>query len=65
MRTFSFCDIDGTHVITDAEIIRDYFPYWSGKMKEVGKEDLINHANCIDDFCVLHWASEILGDDEL
>lgn len=43
--------------ITDEEIIAFYFPYWSAQMRKVGKPELINQENCIDDFVVVHWAA--------
>ena len=45
--------------LTEAEIIDRYFEYWSGKMHELGREDLITLENCVTDFCVIHWAEEI------
>jgi hypothetical protein len=52
-------DGDITEILTEEEVIQQYFPYWSSKMKEVGKEDLINKESCIEDWCIVHWASEI------
>lgn len=58
MRTFLYADMDGEHTITAADIIKEYFPYWQEQMKKVGKEDMISHERCIEDFCVVHWATE-------
>lgn len=64
MRTFTFIEPDENHnvvehTMTYDEIIDYYFEYWSGQMKKVGKEELISKDRCVDDFCVVHWASEI------
>lgn len=45
-----------TVVMSEAEIINDYWSYWADKMKSVGKEADINLENCIIDWCVIHWA---------
>lgn len=45
--------------VDEDDILRDYFPYWSTKMRYVGKYELINLENCIKDFCVVHWATEV------
>jgi len=47
-------------VMTEEEIIKFYFNYWSTEMKKRGKEEYISHENCIDDFCVVHWATEVI-----
>jgi hypothetical protein len=41
---------------SEDQIIKSYFPYWSSKMTEVGKQDLISKQLCIEDWCVVHWA---------
>jgi hypothetical protein len=43
---------------SEEQIIESYFEYWSGKMKEVGKEDMISKERCIEDWIVVHWAVE-------
>lgn len=40
-------------------IISTYFKYWAKRMNHVGKVDQITYENCIDDFCVVHWAIEL------
>jgi hypothetical protein len=46
--------------ITDDGIISKYWEYWSTRMKEKGFPDSdITKENCIDDFCVVHWAYKI------
>ena len=51
--------------MSDQEILDYYWEWWSNKMKEVivsGRKTSISHEditeeNCIDDFCIVHWAS--------
>ena len=43
-------------ILSEQEILSQYWDYWTGQMKEAGKVDLINQQNCIDDFCTVHWA---------
>lgn len=60
--SFGWPDENGNHVeeiLTEEEIIEQYFEYWSGRMKEVNKEHLISRENCIDDFILVNWAIEI------
>lgn len=59
MRTFQYDDLDGTKTVTEKEIVDTYFPFWSSKMREAGKEDLISEQLCIEDFCVINWAWEV------
>lgn len=44
--------------VTETEIIAQYYPSWAKRMRELGKGDQISHENCIDDFCISHWAVE-------
>ncbi len=59
MRTFRYVDPAGEHTITEQEIIDQYFPYFSARLKEMGKEGLISEEECIDNFVAIHWATEI------
>ncbi len=45
--------------MTDADILREYFPYWKQQMERVCLQDLISEQNCIDDFVVVHWAEQV------
>ena len=44
--------------ITDDQIMYEYYPYWEEKMiKKFGiGHELITKENCIEDWCVVHWA---------
>ena len=41
---------------SESEILKEYYPFWSKRMKEIGKEDLIDEQNCLDDWIGIHWA---------
>ena len=72
MRRFTYVEPgeDGVtpvyYTVSDDYILEEYFPYWLSKMKEVGRDPgIITHAvldRCIDDFCVVHWATEVRAD---
>lgn len=59
MKIYKYCDLDGDHYITEVQIIEQYFPYWSKMMEKAGRKPLINYQNCIEDFCVIHWAVQV------
>lgn len=68
MRRFAYNDITGepdapgheTVVVTEADILRDYWPYWSAQMlKHGGLSPRITVENCMDDFLVVNWAWEL------
>ena len=42
-----------------SEIIKEYFPYWSARMKSIGKESEISEDACVLDWCIVHCAWEI------
>ena len=46
-------------ILSEQDIIDQYWEYWSTAMKKVNKEDLITRKNCIEDFCIVNWANEI------
>lgn len=64
MRYFSFVEQgdDGDCywgvLMSERQILRDYFPYWKAQMERVGKSAEISEAACVEDFCVVHWAVE-------
>lgn len=41
---------------TEAQILREYWPFWSGRMRELGRQHLISPRNCIEDWIIMHWA---------
>lgn len=45
-----------TRTLSEAQIIKQFFPWWSKRMREADKGHLINHQNCIDDWVVINWA---------
>ena len=48
-------------VLTEDEIISEYWEFWSRKMIEKYGQghELITASNCVDDWCVTHWAMEV------
>ena len=48
--------------LSEDEILEQYYPYWSSKMIEkYGLEEFNKNwcrLDCIDDWCVVHWAWE-------
>lgn len=69
MKTYIYADLDifGNHIdvtMSENEIIDFYFQHWSERMKEIGKADLISRDNCIRDFVVVNWASEVKASND-
>ena len=47
------------YVVTEAEILRTYYPWWRSEMERQGKHALITEQSCIDDWVVVHWAARV------
>lgn len=56
---YRYIDQGGDHVISDVNILREYYAYWCTQMRRAGKQDQISPRACIEDFCVVHWATPI------
>ena len=65
MRFWSFVEMDTNTLgemftrwvtMSDQEILDYYWDYWSSKMLAEGPNDMCTFENCIDDFCLIHWA---------
>jgi len=65
MRFWSFAEMDTNTAgeiyvksvtMSDQEILDYYWDYWSSKMLAEGPNDMCTVENCIDDFCIIHWA---------
>jgi hypothetical protein len=59
--TIAFPGEFGQHVQetwTEEQILKSYYTYWSTKMIQAGKGDDISRERCIEDWCVVHWATE-------
>ena len=50
-------------IVSEDEIIEQYWDYWCSQMERVGKESLISRENCIEDFCAIHWCVEVFPDE--
>ncbi len=42
--------------VTEAEILREYYPFWCGQMHRVGKILMATEERCIEDWATIHWA---------
>lgn len=51
------------HRLTEAEILAQYFPYWSSEMQRLGRTADISAENCLADWVVVHWAEAVPGAD--
>lgn len=58
-RVYMYNEQDGLKMVTENQILADYYPWWCEEMRKAGKADKISPQNCIDDFCVVHWAWEV------
>jgi hypothetical protein len=63
MRYFSYNEPteDGNIVVTvsEDEIRKNYWPYWVGKLKELGRwKDSYTFEDCLEHWCITHWAWE-------
>jgi hypothetical protein len=59
--TISFPGEFGQHVVetwSEQQILKAYYPHWFHKMSEANLHSEISNENCIDDWCVIHWAIE-------
>jgi hypothetical protein len=59
--TIAYPDEHNNHIeetLSEDQIIAEYWEYWCGKMRQVGREHLISRERCIEDWCVIHWAWE-------
>lgn len=66
MRKFEICEPTSLEditpmiiTVTEDEIREKYFPYWTQRMKDAGKEQYICFENCLDDWIVTNWAVEL------
>ncbi len=51
----------GQHVqetFNEDQIIKAYFTYWATKMIDAGHGDRVTREACIEDWKVVHWATE-------
>lgn len=55
-------DNDRWETLSEQDILNQYWDYWYGKMcDKFGKEYVdmkYTKQDCIDDWCVIHWAEE-------
>lgn len=46
-------------VVSEQQILNEYWLYWKNQMKALGRENLISKKNCIDDWIMVNWAWEV------
>lgn len=56
MKVYKYEDFQGTHFITEAEIVSRWMPFWREQMERANKNDMINEDNCIKDFISVNEA---------
>jgi hypothetical protein len=44
-------------VVSEEEILHQFWEYWCSRMKETGNVNLIDKNMCIEDWCTLNWAT--------
>jgi hypothetical protein len=60
MKLYEYVVDDGEVIIqTEDEIMSYFYDYWCSKMREVGKEDEISKELCLQDWMMLHYATEV------
>lgn len=64
MRVWEICYPDEnnntiTECLTEKGILDQYYDYFSKKMLDMGKSPMITERNCIDNFVIVHWATEV------
>lgn len=43
---------------SEDQIIKSYYTHWSTKMIQNVEDPDLSRENCIEDWCVVHWAME-------
>ena len=56
---WQYNDPNGTFVMTEAQIIEEYFDYWAGNMIKRGLGKHVSKDACVDDWIVIHWAWKV------
>ena len=62
MRYYSYAESEDEfqvtkYVYSEAEILDNFWEYWTREMKGNGFGHLISKESCIDDWCTIHWAN--------
>jgi hypothetical protein len=50
---------DIIEILTEQEIIDQYYTYWSTKMIQNVPNPDLSRERCIEDWCIVHWATII------
>jgi hypothetical protein len=46
-------------ILSEEQILDNYWLYYKLQMAKVEKEDLISKENCIENWVIIHWAWEV------
>lgn len=57
IKFYRYEDQIGSHAISEDQILKEYYPYWSSLMTKAGRRP--DYESCIEDWVVVHWAWEI------
>ena len=49
----------GFRILTEQEILDEYYGYWCDRMRKAGKEDEISKELCIEDWILVNYAWEV------
>jgi hypothetical protein len=64
LKRYIYTEFDGDDsrdvILTEKEILDYYWKYWSDAQHQAGVDPIdITVEDCIEDFCIVHWAQEI------
>ena len=59
MKTYTYSDPWGDYVLTEQQILAEYWDYWCQQMRKVGKGDQLSEEHCIEDWITVNWAIEV------
>jgi hypothetical protein len=63
LKRYIYTEFDGDDsrdvILTEKEILDYYWNYWSSAQWSAGVDPIdITPEDCIEDFCIVHWAEE-------
>lgn len=53
---YCYDDPFGHYEFTRQEILDSYLDHWKARMVKAGRQHLITEENCVEDWCLIHWA---------
>lgn len=52
------CSAPVWNVLSEEAILASYYDYWQERMIRANKQDQISEQACIEDWVIIHWATE-------